>query len=173
MRAISVFVLGIALMLLLGAIGLVSLANAQEAGSIVAPTSIWYEIWTVVQPVVAILVMTVGPALVGWIATRLASFLNAADEAKRKELEQQLSSALHQSALNALKFALAKLGVGIPADLQIAAPVIKEAIDYVRSKNPDAIDAFDLDDTALGEIILSKVPDVKAIVTAGASTPKK
>jgi len=148
-------------------------AFAQTADSVVAPNSVWYEVWTVVQPIVTLLVATVGPLLVTWISVTLASLLKVSNEKQQKELEQQISNALHQSALNALKFALAKLGVALPASLDVRSPLMIEAIEYVRSKNPDAVDAFSLDDDQLADIILSKVPDVNAILAAGKVEPVK
>jgi len=142
--------------------------------SIVAPSSFLYDVWTIVQPVVALLVATIGPVIVGWLAARLAALIRTSDENTQKALEAQLREALHQSALNALKYASAKYGLGLAgAAIELTgksiidSKVMTEALKYIRNKNPDAVYAFNLDDKALSEIVLSKVPDVKAILAAG------
>jgi hypothetical protein len=142
---------------------IVPLALAQTTPAPQSPTFL-VELWAIVQPIVVLLVSVVGPVLVAWIGARLASLLKIADENQRKDLEQKFSDALHQSALNALKFSMSKLGVSLPTQLDVRSPVVKEAIDYVRSKNPDAVDAFRLTNTQLAEIIMSKAPDVLATI---------
>jgi hypothetical protein len=150
----------------------ISLAFAQVGPAPQSP-SILLDIWSIVQPLVVLFVSIVGPVLVTWVGARLVAFLQVADEAKRKEIEQRVSQALHQSAANALKFAMAKLGVAMPTSLDIRSPIVLEAIDYVRSKNPDAVDAFGLDDGSLAEIIMSKVPDVMATIAVATAPARR
>ncbi len=133
-------------------------AWAQDAGPVIAPSSIWYEVWTIVQPVIVLLVSTVGPVLVTWIAARLIALLKVTDEKQRVEIEAQLRAALHQSALNALKFAAAR--AGIPVALGTSGQLVTMAADYVREKNPEALSKLGVDHKALEEIILSKIPDL-------------
>lgn len=134
-------------------------AWAQDAGPVIAPSSIWYEAWTVVQPIVVLLVSTVGPVLVTWIAARLIALLKVTDEKQRVEIEAKLRDALHQSAANALRFALSKAGLpnvgGVISDTLLA-----EAAKYVVEKNPEALQKLGVDAKSLDEIILSKLPEL-------------
>lgn len=134
-------------------------AWAQDAGTVIAPSSFWYEAWTIVQPVVVLLVSTVGPVLVTWIAARLIALLKVTDEKQRVEIEAKLRDALHQSAANALRFALSKAGLpnvgGVISDTLLA-----EAAKYVVEKNPEALQKLGVDAKALDEIILSKLPEL-------------
>ena len=138
---------------------LLAAAGGAGAQTVNAP-SVLADVWDILQPVIILLISTIGPLLVAWVGARLAMLLKIADDNQRKDLEQKLNAALHQSALNALKFATSKLGIPPVTGLDVRSPVIKEAVEYVRSKNPDAVDAFGLDDTSLAEIVMSKVPDV-------------
>ncbi|AYM13050.1 hypothetical protein G6L58_17230 [Agrobacterium tumefaciens] len=134
-------------------------AWAQDAGPVIAPSSVWYDVWTIVQPIVVLLVSTVGPVLVTWIAARLIALLKVTDEKQRVEIETNLRNALHQSALNAMKYAFAK--AGLPAIGGLISPIlIAEAVTYVTEKNPDALKKLGVDNKALEEIILSKIPEV-------------
>lgn len=132
---------------------------AQDAEPVIAPSSIWYDLWTIVQPVVVLLMSTVGPVLVTWIAARIISLLKITDEKQRVEIEAQLNNALHQSALNAIRFAFTKAGMPSIAG-QMSDTVLNEAISYVTEKNPDALKKLGVDHKALREILLSKIPEV-------------
>lgn len=141
-------------------------AWAQDAEPVIAPSSWLYEVWTIVQPVVVLLVSTVGPVLVTWISARLIELLNVTNEKQRVEIEAKLRDALHQSAANALRFALSKAGVphgviqigGIGGAVNDA--VLREAAKYVTDKNPEALQKLGVDGKGLEEIILSKLPDL-------------
>lgn len=138
-------------------------AWAQDAGPVIAPSSIWYEVWTVVQPVVVLLVSTVGPVLVTWIAARLIALLKVTDEKQRVEIETKLRDALHQSAGNALRFALSKAGLphGVPQIGSVVSDtLLAEAAKYVTEKNPEALQKLGVNAKGLDEIILSKLPDL-------------
>ncbi|WP_107342005.1 hypothetical protein [Agrobacterium pusense] len=138
-------------------------AWAQDAGPVIAPSSVWYEVWTIVQPVVVLLVSTVGPVLVTWIAARLIALLKVTDEKQRVEIEAKLREALHQSAANAIRFALSKAGVPhgvIRIGGAINDAVLAEAAKYVAEKNPEALQKLGVDSKGLEEIILSKLPDL-------------
>lgn len=134
-------------------------AFAQEAGAVIAPSSFWYDIWTIVQPVVVLLFSTVGPVLVAWISARVISLLKITDEKQRIEIESKLRDALHQSAANAVRFALAKAGV-IHVGGQVSEAIIADAARYVIEKNPDAIEKLGVNAKALNEIIMSKLPEL-------------
>lgn len=132
-------------------------AFAQDAAPVIAPSSIWFDLWSIVQPVVVLLVSTVGPVLVTWISARIISFLKVSDQAKQAEIEAHLRDALHQSAMNALKYAMAKTNI---APSMIGATVISEAVKYVEDKNPEALAKLNVHGDALRDIIMSKVPDL-------------
>lgn len=138
-------------------------ALAQEAGPVIAPSSIWYDLWTIVQPIVVLLISTVGPALVTWLSVRLITLLKISDEKQRIEIEARLRSALHESALNALKYAVTKTGLPLRVD-SIPGPVLDVAIEYVAEKNPQALSSLGVDVKALQDIIMSKVPEVAKAV---------
>lgn len=133
-------------------------AWAQDAGPVIAPSSVWYEVWTIVQPIVVLLVSTVGPVLVTWIAARLIALLKVTDEKQRVEIEAKLREALHQSAANAVRFALAKAGV-VHVGGRVSDALISEAAKYVIEKNPEAMQKLGVGTKGLEEIILSKLPD--------------
>ena len=149
----------VALAIIASLLALIALpALAQDAETLIARSSIWFEIWSILQPIVVLLVSTVGPVLVAWIAARLLALMKISDEKQKLELEAKLREALHQSAGNALKYALAK--AGLPAGGAIGAAVIADALRYVEEKNPDALNKLDVHTEALRDIILSKVPDL-------------
>lgn len=132
---------------------------AQDAGPVIAPSSIWYDVWTIVQPIVVLLVSTVGPVLVTWIAARLIALLKVTDEKQRVEIEAKLREALHQSAANAIRFALSKAGLPNVGGV-INDTILAEASKYVIEKNPEALQKLGVDAKGLEEIILSKLPDL-------------
>lgn len=134
-------------------------AWAQDAQPVIAPSSVWSELWTIVQPVVVLLVSTVGPVLVTWIAARIISLLKVTDEKQRVEIETNLRNALHQSALNAIRYAFTKAGLPNVAG-QMTDTVLNEAVAYVTDKNPDTLRKLGVDQAALKEILLSKIPEV-------------
>lgn len=131
-------------------------ALAQDA-PVIARSSIWFDLWTIVQPLVVLFVSIVGPVMVTWISARVLSFLKVADEEKRIEIEAKLRDALHQSALNAVKFAVGKAG---GSSVVATGNVITEAIGYVQEKNPEGLQKLGVSETALRDIILSKLPDL-------------
>jgi len=132
-------------------------APAQDVGPLIPRSSVWYDLWSIVQPLIVLLASTVGPVLVTWLAARLLALMKISDEKQRLEIEAKLRDALHQSATNALKFALAKSGVPAGA---ITGAIMGEAVRYVEEKNPDALAKFGVHPVALRDIILSKVPDL-------------
>lgn len=134
-------------------------AWAQDAEPVIAPSSWLYEVWTIVQPVVVLLVSTVGPVLVTWISARLIELLNVTNEKQRVEIEAKLREALHQSAANAIRFALSKAGLPNVGGI-INDTILAEASKYVIEKNPEALEKLGVDTKGLEEIILSKIPDL-------------
>lgn len=132
-------------------------AFSQDGAPVIAPSSIWFDLWSIVQPVVVLLVSTVGPVLVTWISARLISLLKVSDEAKKAEVEARLREALHQSAMNALKYAMTKYGAGSAA---ASATLMAEAVRYVEDKNPEALLKLNVNREGLRDIIMSKIPDL-------------
>jgi Mn2+/Fe2+ NRAMP family transporter len=140
---------------------LVVLSPAQAADEpIVSPSSIWFDVWQIVQPIVVLLVTTVGPVLVAAISARVLSVLKVTDENKKLAIDQQLRDALHQSATNALKYALAKARITAPVTGLVTASMIADAATYVEEKNPEALAKLNVGGNALRDIIMSKVPDI-------------
>lgn len=145
-------------------------AFAQDT-AVVSQSSWLSGVWEIVQPIAAVLATIVGPAIAAFIAGQLIKLLGITDKNAQLEVEKKVRDALHNSALNAVKYAVAKR-VGPLGDLvkgHIPADLIQTAVDYVRSKNPDA--AAGVDDDNLVEIILSKMIDVQATMNSAAPKP--
>lgn len=134
-------------------------AWAQDAEPVIAPSSWLYEVWTIVQPIAVLFVSTVGPLLVTWISARLIALLKVTDEKQRAEIEAKMRDALHQSAMNAIRFAFTKAGMPSVAG-QMNDTVLNEAVAYVTDKNPDALKKLGVNNKALRDILLSKIPEV-------------
>lgn len=132
---------------------------AQDADPVIAPSSALYDVWTIVQPIAVLFVSTVGPVLVTWISARLIALLKVTDEKQRVEIETNLRNALHQSAMNAIRYAFTKAGMPHIVG-QLSDTVLNEAMSYVTEKNPEALQKLGVDQTALKEILLSKIPEV-------------
>lgn len=161
MRIINIFAIALAIV----SIGSFILwpAFAQDIGPVIAPSSIWYDVWTIVQPVVVLLVSTVGPALVTWLSVQLIALLNISDEKQRVEIETRLRLALHESAINALKYAITRTGLPLAVG-NVPGQVLDAAIEYVAQKNPEALEKLGVDISGLQDIIMSKVPEVAKAV---------
>ncbi len=138
---------------------------AQEVAPVIAPSSIWFDLWAIVQPLVVLLGSIVGPVLITWISARLISLLKVADEKQQLDIQAKLRQALHDSAANALKFALARAGISGGAIANVTASAVTsamllEATKYVEEKNPEALQKLGVTPNALHDIILSKVADL-------------
>lgn len=116
------------------------------------------ELIKVFKPLVEFGVMTVGPVLVTWLSVRLASSLKVKDEAERVKMEGQLRDALHKSAVNAMSFALTRLGLSSAVlDSGIVnRSVLIEAAKYVSEKNPEAMEKLKVNPEMLLDILMSK-----------------
>jgi len=147
----------VAIFMLLAIFNVAAFAD-ESAASVIAPSSIYYEIWTILQPIIVLLMSTVGPVLVTWIAARVISLLKITDQKQQLDIEVSLRNALHESAANALKYAVAK--AGIPGGV-LAPSVVTAAVDYVREKNPDAVAKLGVSQGALIDIIMSKAADIR------------
>ena len=140
-------------------------AYAQDAAPVIAQSSIWFDLWSIVQPLVVLLCSIVGPVLVTWISARLISLLKVADEKQQLDIQAKLRQALHDSAANALKFALARSGIAGGSIASVTASAItsamlRDATKYVEEKNPEALQKLGVTPNALQDIIMSKVADL-------------
>lgn len=164
MRTIAVAVLAFIVGAVLFVSGL-TLAYADALVTAPAP-NILVEVWAIVQPLVVLFLSIVAPALVTWLAVRLAGLLKISDANAQKELEAKIRTALHAAALNGLKFAMTRAGLPSVVPGVLPPTVIAEAIGYVRTKSPDTAAQAGVGDRDLEQIILSKVPDVLATIAA-------
>lgn len=140
-------------------------AYAQETAPVIARSSIWFDLWAIVQPLVVLLGSIVGPVLITWISARLISLLKVADEKQQLDIQAKLRQALHDSAANALKFAIARSGITGSAIASVTASAVtsamlRDATKYVEKKNPEALQKLGVTPDALQDIIMSKVPDL-------------
>lgn len=140
-------------------------AFAQVEQPLIAPSSVWFELWQILQPIIVLLVSTVGPVLVTWLSARVLAVLKVSDQNKQLEIEAKLRDALHQSASNALKYALAKTGFNAGI---VTSAALSAAIAYVQDKNPETLQKLGVDQSALRDIIISKVPE---LMGPGATVP--
>jgi hypothetical protein len=108
---------------------------------------------SITRPIIELAVTLFAPILIGWLSVKLAAVLNIKEEKDKVALERSLRDALHASALNALSFALQRAGVNAST-----AALLKEAVGYVKDKNPEALTKLGVDDLQLREIIMSKLP---------------
>jgi len=124
------------------------------------------ELLSVFKPIIELLVLTVGPVLVGAVSAKLIQTLNIQDAAKKTELDANLRDALHKSAENAIKFALARLGLStaIVSSGVVNPAVIREAINYVVEKNPDALKGLEVSDDSLTDILMTKAVKLNDVV---------
>ncbi|KQS78069.1 hypothetical protein ASG25_13315 [Rhizobium sp. Leaf384] len=162
-KYISIAVLAVIAAVLIG-----TMAFAQDAAPVVARSSIWFDLWQILQPLVVMFGSIVGPVLITWIGARVIALLKITDVAKRLEIETQLRNAIHASAANAIRFAVAKAGL-VPGAV-ITPQLIETATSYVVEKNPDALARLGVTEDMLREIITSKVPDLVKVVSAPVRT---
>jgi hypothetical protein len=120
------------------------------------------EILTVTRPLLELLVTTVGPVLVGYIALRITKTLNITDDKQKAEFEGRLRDALHAAALNGLRYALQKAGQKLidPGTGRVNKEVLTMAMDYVHEKNPETIKALKVKPQDIVDIILTKIPTI-------------
>lgn len=115
----------------------------------------------IVAPLILVFIGTVGPVYVTILAQKAVSFMNIKNDGERLEVEAKFRDALHQSAWNAVNFALGKLGIDAErltlggGETQVK--LVREALEYVKDKNPDAIKALGVDDGKLAEILIGKL----------------
>lgn len=122
------------------------------------------DIWSVLFPIVQLIAITGGPFLVASIGARAAAFLKISNDVQRSAFEKNLADALHSAAINALKVITTRFltGGSVTADQlrDVLSSNRKTLVDYVVSKNPDAVKHFGLGESDIMDIIQSKVPDL-------------
>ncbi|PZR78571.1 MAG: hypothetical protein DI537_42035 [Stutzerimonas stutzeri] len=150
----TLIILGIALF-----VGWPMVSYASSVAPDATAFSFWRDLWPIFQPLVALFATVFVPGLFAWVAARLVALLKISSDAKRAEYERQLREALHQSAVNALNFALTKSGL-TPAAATIGPVLVSEAVRYVETKNPEAVKKLGVTGDALRDIITSKIPIV-------------
>ncbi|AHA27862.1 hypothetical protein [Candidatus Liberibacter americanus] len=108
------------------------------------------------QPIVTLSVSVFAPILFKSIAKPLICLLNLTEDSKQLEIESRLRDSLHQSASNALRFAMSKL-----KSSDISPAVIELARSYVYENNPETIKQLKIDANTIKNIIYSKTDIVK------------
>lgn len=120
------------------------------------------EVWEVFKPIVGIIVTSAIAVYVPVIAHRINTALGLKNE-------EAIRDALHKAAENGVAYAQTKLataGAG-PVTVGDTTKIIGEAVDYVKSKNPDAIKKLGVGDKALTDIVMAKIGKVTEMQAAG------
>lgn len=119
-------------------------------------------------PLVMLFASIAGPALV----MKLLKKWNLSNEANEKEIEAAVKKSIHDAAANGLKTAMARAGVVLPVNMEgkVDQVLLADAIDYVATKNPGDIAKSGLSKVDIGDIVLSKVPELTAKLAATART---
>lgn len=137
---------------------------------------------TILRPMLEVFISIVAPALIPWLAYRVVSLLKINDDKKKAEVEELLRNALHESARNALLYAMTQFGMhgatstnmsqsimelsrkagAGEADAQVKLEsLIDSAVnDYLIPKMPDTIKKLKATPEGLADIVMSKVPTV-------------
>lgn len=121
------------------------------------------DLYQVLKPVIDLLVITVGPLLVGWVSLQVSGFLKLKNDSEKASFETALKNALHEAARNGVRMAAARAGISM-GDLEkgfINSDTVDKvrdmAVDYVLAKNPEAVKKFDLPPGGVADIVLSKM----------------
>ena len=153
---------------LLGVVALVLAATAavaQEPAIAVAvpETSWWYPIWGYIQPVATVFLTTFSTVAAGAAVAVLVQLARKFGV----EVSDTDRKRYHEAAENALKAAIGRYVGPMPNMINGPVPpeILAEAERYLRDLNPKGSDK--LSDKQLTDIILSKVPQVAAIIQAG------
>jgi len=141
-------------------------AHATELAGAGAATDYAREAWELIKPAAAIIVL----ALAGTIATFLVQLLRRIAARVGVEIDEKQAARLHSAAENALKSAVTKYLGPVPNLVTDRIPdkIIQDAVSYMRSKNPE--DTAGSSDRHLIDLVLSKAPQVQAVLAAGKSS---
>ena len=123
------------------------------------------EIYGVFSPILLLLIQTIGPIFVGWVALKFTAALQIKGEKDKAELEKALRDAIHASAQNAWVFALKRLGLSFNDlskmnDNQLLT-ALKTAKTYVQDKNPEGLEKLGVNGQQLEDILLTKLPTAR------------
>ncbi|MBY7649598.1 MAG: hypothetical protein C4617_03770 [Candidatus Liberibacter europaeus] len=120
-------------------------------------TNIILHLIEIFQPIVTLLVSVFAPILIKCIAQPLICLLRVTEESKQLEIENILRNSLHQSASNAIKFAMSKLQTS-----DLSPEVIELARKYVYTTNPDTINQLQINEQTISDILYSKADFVQS-----------
>lgn len=144
-----------------------NLAFAQDT-TVVAPAGSSTTVvtggplWAFIQPYLEIVVSAVITALIALIATVMQRTFNVTLTADNR-------NALHSAAVSGVNMALSKLGTKVQ-DLQFdtKSAVVAQAIDYIETSVPDALNHFGVTPQFLEDLVESKLG---ALINAQAAKP--
>jgi hypothetical protein len=123
------------------------------------------EVYGILQPIITMLVTTVGPIFVGWVALKFTNALQIKSDKDKAEMEKALRDAIHASASNAWVFALKRLGLSFndlsKMDDNQLLTALKTAKDYVQDKNPEGLEKLNVNGQQLEDILLTKLPTAR------------
>jgi len=102
------------------------------------------EISVALVQVFAPLLLAVASAGIGFVARKVSVFVGLKNE-------KMLRDALHQSAENAVLYAVNRNVVN-------SGELMRNAFDYVKTKNPETLKRLGVSDSALSDIIRTKLP---------------
>ena len=122
------------------------------------------QLFIVFLPLTQLVVSMTGIVGLPWITGQIISRLHIKNTETANAVEAQLRDALHKSALNAVNYTVSKFGLPTSGATSLSADMVKTAVDYVKTKNPDAIKKFGASDFDLEQIVVSKLPQVTAVV---------
>lgn len=123
------------------------------------------ETYGILQPIITMLVTTVGPIFVAWVGVKFTNALQIKGEKDKAELEKALRDAIHASAQNAWVFALKRLGLSFndlsKMDDNQLLTALKTAKTYVQDKNPEGLEKLGVNGQQLEDILLTKLPTAR------------
>ena len=125
------------------------------------------EVWSLAKPGVAIALL----AIVGTVATIVVGILRLFAKKLGINIDDATYARLRTLAEDALTYAITK-AVGSPTNMVVNGvppAVMSMAIDHMRQHDPDI--TAGIPDDMLHEIVLSKVPQVQAVVSSALHTP--
>lgn len=121
----------------------------------------------ILEPIITLLVITVGPILVTLITARLSTLLSFKSDTEKANFEKAVSDAIHRSAVNGLKYAATRAGIDVlKPDGTISKDVLLEASKYVQDKNPESLKKLGVDGGQLIDLLIAHAPEVDRVLKA-------
>jgi hypothetical protein len=135
----------------------------------------------ILRPLLEVFITVVAPTMVTWLAYRLVSLLKITDDKQKAEVEATLRDALHESAKNALLYAMTQFGLSgsgtnmsqsvmelsrkagagdAAAQVKLEGLVDMAVNNYLIPKMPETIKKLKATPEGLADIVISKVPAV-------------